>query len=112
EGSAKSFESAWLKFTAESCLRLWKTDNALRVLALLSERSPKDASVDFDRGKVYIVTGQFELAVEALKTSIEKEPGHNPGAYFELGNVLYQSGEFEASEPAFLEAVEQDDNHP
>ena len=112
EGSGKQLEPAWLKLMAETYLRLWKTDDALRVLALLSERSPKDASVDFDRGKVYIVTGQFELAVEALKTSIEKEPGHNPGAYFELGKVLYQGGALEASETALLKAVEQDRNNP
>ncbi len=111
EGSAKQLEPAWLKLMAETYLRLWKIDDALRVLALLSERSPKDASVDFDRGKVYIATGQFEPAVEALKNSIEKEPGHNPGAYFELGKLLYQAGQSEASEAALLKAVEQDQNN-
>jgi len=111
-GSAKQLEPAWLKLLAETYLRLWKTEDALRVLAWLSERSPKDASVDLDRGKVYIATGQFELAVEAWKKSVEKEPGHNPGAYFELGKVLYQGSELEASEMALLKAVEQDNNNP
>ena len=112
EGSAKELEPAWLKLLAETYLRLWKTDDALRVLALLSERSPKDASIDLDRGKVYVTIGQFDLAMEALKKSIEKAPSHNSGAYFELGKILYQSGEFEASETALLKAVEQDQNNP
>jgi len=112
QGSAAQLEAAWLKLLAETYLRLWKTDDALRVLALLSERSPKDASVDFDQGKAYIALGKFGPAVEALKKSIEKEPARNPDAYFELGKVLYQDSKLEASETALLKAVEQDQNNP
>ena len=112
QGSATQLEAAWLKLLAETYLRLWKTDDALRILMLLSERSPKDPGVDFDQGKVYIAKGKFGLAVEALKKSIEKEPARNPGAYFELGKVLYQNNELEASETALLKAVEQDQNNP
>lgn len=111
EGSAQ-LDAAWLKVLAQTYLRLWKADDALRVLALLGERGPKDASVDFDRGKAYIAKGQLGLAREALKKSVEKESTHNPGAYFELGRILYQEGELEASKTALVKAVEQDKDNP
>jgi tetratricopeptide (TPR) repeat protein len=101
-------EAAWLKMLARTYLRLWKTDEALKVLALLGERSPKDAEVDLDRGKVCMVKGQFGLAQEALNRSIEKESANNPVAYFELGKILYQDGKLQASKSALLKAVEQD----
>ena len=101
-------ETAWLKVLAQTYLRLWKTDEALRVLALLGERSPKDAEVDFDRGKVYIAKGQFGLALEALNKSVAKESANNPIAYFELGKILYQEGKLGPSKSALLKAVEQD----
>ena len=111
EGSAQ-MEAAWLKMLAHTYLRLWKTDEALKVLALLSERSPKDAQVDIDRGKVYIAKGQFGLAVEALNKSIEKQPANNPVAYFELGKILYQQGKLQASKSALHKAVEQGQQNP
>jgi len=41
-----------------------------------------------------------------LEEERRKEPGHNPGAIFELGKVLYQVSELEASETALLKALE------
>jgi Flp pilus assembly protein TadD len=101
-------EAAWLKMLAQTYLRLWKTDEALKVLALLSERSPKDADVDAARGKVYVAKGQFKLALEVLNKSIEKESANNPAAYFELGKILYQDGQLGAAKLALLKAVAQD----
>jgi tetratricopeptide (TPR) repeat protein len=106
QGPAK-LEAAWLRMLAETYLRLWKTDEALKVLAWLSERSPKDAKVDFDRGKVYSAKGQFDFALEALNKSIEKESA-NPAAYFERGKILYQQGQLGASKSDLLKAVAQD----
>jgi len=111
EGSPK-LDAAWLKLLAETYFRLWTTDDALRVLALLGERSPNDASVDFERGKIYIATGQFQLGLEALKKSVEKNSDNNPGAYFELGKILYQQNELESSKTTLLQAVRQDQENP
>lgn len=111
EGATKQLEPAWLKVLAEAYFRLEKFDDSLRTLELLGERSPDDASVDFDRGKVLILKGSPDLALESFKKSVEKST-QNPAAYFELGKLLYQHNELADAKKALLEAVKLNQKDP
>jgi len=60
---------------------------------------------------VYVVKGDFDLALQTFKKCIEKLPKYAP-AHFELGKIYYQRNELEASQKALREAVRLDPNQP
>jgi tetratricopeptide (TPR) repeat protein len=111
EDHAKQLAPAWLKLLADVYYRLEKFDDALRILDLWSRKNPGDPDLDLNRGQVYALRGQTDLALESLKRSIEKS-AFNPGAYFELGKILYQRNELDISKQALLEAVRQNGTNP
>lgn len=110
-GVAEQLTPAWLKLLVDVYYRLEKAQGALRILGLLTERTPEDPDIDLNRGQVYALRGQADLALESLKKSIEKSTV-NPVAYFELGKILYQRNELDASKQALLEAVRQNGTNP
>ncbi len=106
-GFAEQLTPAWLKLLVDVYYRLEKAQGALRILGLLTERTPEDPDIDLNRGQVYVLSGRTDLALESFKKSIEKSP-HNPLAYFEMGKIHYQRNELAAAMESFLEAVRQD----
>jgi len=106
-GAANQLDSAWLWLLSEVYSRLERYEDALKILELLSERTPADPRIDLSRGKVYLEKGESDLALASFQNSIRRLPG-NPEPYFELGKILYQRNEIAASKRAFLEAVERD----
>jgi len=106
-GFAEQLTPAWLKLLVDVYYRLEKAQGALRILGLLTERTPEDPDIDLNRGQVYVLSGRTDLALESFKKSIEKSP-HNPLAYFEMGKICYQRNELAAAMENFLEAVRQD----
>lgn len=110
-GTAEQLPPVWLKLLADVYYRLEKSEEALTILGLLSERTPGDPDIDLNRGQVYALRGQADLALESFKKSIEKSTV-NPVAYFELGKILYQRNELDASKQALLEAVRQNGTNP
>jgi len=105
-------DAAWLKMLEQTYLRLWKTDESLKVLELLHQRSPNDPGVDLDRAKVFVAKGALDSAEQALHQSVEKARDNNPEAYFELGKLLHQRGQIEDSKAALLNAVKQNPDNP
>jgi tetratricopeptide (TPR) repeat protein len=110
-GARRQLDTGWLKLLAEVYYRLELSKDSLETLELLAEREPGDASIDFDRGKVYIVAGRRDLALESFKKSVAKS-SENPAAYFELGKLLYERNELSAAKQALLEAERRDRNNP
>jgi Flp pilus assembly protein TadD len=110
-GFAEQLTPAWLKLLVDVYYRLEKAQGALRILGLLTERTPEDPDIDLNRGQVYVLSGRTDLALESFKKSIEKSTV-NPVAYFELGKILYQRNELDASKQALLEAVRQNGTNP
>src|SRR2546425_5101894 len=111
EDRVKQLPTAWLWLLGDIYSRLEKPEDALRILELLGERNPEDSKIDLNRGQVYIVKGNFDLALESFKRSIEKS-GNNAQAYFELGKILYQRNEMIGSKKALAEAVKQNGTDP
>jgi len=104
-------ETAWLWLVSDTYYRLERFDEVLKILDLLSRRVPGDARVDLLRGQANVVKGDFDLALENFKRSIEKSPEYAP-AHFEIGKVYYQRNELEASQKALREAVRIDPHQP
>ena len=101
---------AWLKLLADVYFRLGRTDDALRVLELLSARTPDDPDVDLNRGQIYAALGRWDQAFRAFQRSLEKST-HNPIAYYEVGKIHYARDELALAKKALLAAVEQDETN-
>lgn len=111
KGDVKQLTPAWLKILADDYFRLAKTDEALRILALLSEQTPDDPDIDLNRGQIYVALGRFDLALESLQRSLRKSR-QNPIANFEVGKILYARNELSSAKEALSAAVEQDKGNP
>jgi len=106
--TANQLTTAWLWLLSDVYYRLEQNDDALRILEILSKRSPDDSRNDLNRGQVYIAKGNQELARKSFEKSIAKNPGKNAQAYFELGKILYQRDEMVAAKKTLLQAVTQE----
>jgi Flp pilus assembly protein TadD len=111
EDRVKQLSTAWLWLLGDIYYRLEKPEDALRILDLLSRQNPEDSKIDLNRGQVYVTKGNFDLALESFKRSIEKSRS-NAQAYFELGKILYQRNELADSKKAFAEAVKRNGTDP
>lgn len=111
EEKLEQLPKAWLWLLSDIYYRLEKPEDALRILELLGKRNPEDSKIDLNRGQVYIAKGNFDLALESFKRSIEKS-SNNAQAYFELGKILYQRNELADSKKALVEAVKQNGTDP
>lgn len=111
KGDVRQLAPAWLKILADDYFRLAKTDEALRILDLLSEQTPDDADIDLNRGQIYVALGRFDLALECLQRSLRKSR-NNPIANFEVGKILYSRNELSSAKEALAAAVEQDNANP
>lgn len=111
EGLSSQLEPSWLKMLVDVYYRLEKPDDALRVLELLSARTPDDPDVDLNRGQVYVAAGRFDQAFQAFQRSLEKS-NHNPIAYYEVGKIHYARNELALAKKGLLAAVEQDKTNP
>ena len=107
----QQLDTAWLWLLSDVYLRLERHEQALDTLKSLRKRSPADARIDLNAGKVYLEKGELDLAADCFKKSIARSPD-NPAAYFELGKILHMSNELEAAKKAFLEAARQDAQNP
>lgn len=103
--------TAWLRLLADNYYRLAETDLALRVLDLWAKSDPNNADIDLDRGQVYVLEGQPDLALKCFQESLEKSKQNAP-AYFELGRILYAQNQLLPAKDALLNAVRQDPNNP
>src|SRR5262249_35073539 len=77
----------------------------------LTGRVPGDARVDLLRGQARVMKGDFDLALESFKRSIEKSPEY-AAPHFEIGKIYYQRNDLEASQKALREAVRFDPHQP
>ncbi len=90
---------------------LERTEEAMRVLNLLSERSPENPRLDFYRGKIYKMMGDLDLAQQSIEKSLERNPG-NAADLFELGRIYEQRGQAQDAKKAFLQALERQPDNP
>jgi len=111
ELASPQLETAWLWLVSDTYYRLERFDEVLKILDLLSRRIPGDARVELLRGQAHVVKGDFDLAMESFKKSIEKSPEYAP-AHFEIGKLYYQRNELEASQKALRAAVRFDPHQP
>ena len=111
KGDVRQLAPAWLKILADDYFRLAKTEDALRILELLSERTPDDPDIDLNRGQIYVSLGRFDVALECLQRSLGKSR-HNPIASFEVGKILYAQNELSSAKEALSAAVAQDNGNP
>jgi tetratricopeptide (TPR) repeat protein len=106
--AANQLTTAWLWLLSDVYYRLEQNDDALRILEILSKRNPNDPRNDLNRGQVYMVKGNQELAQRFFEKSIERNPSNNAQAYFELGKILHQKDEMTLAKNALLVAVKQE----
>jgi tetratricopeptide (TPR) repeat protein len=102
-----TLETAWLWLLCDSYFRLEQLDQTLKVLELISTRTPRDGRVELLRGQVMALNGAPEAALTAFKQSAEKSPAL-AAAHFEAGKIHYQRDEMTAAQKFFLEAVRLD----
>ena len=101
-----------LQLLGEVYYRLEMNDEALQVLDALSKRQPTNSDVDLNLGQVYVSKRQYDLATKHFQRSIQKKPGNNPQAYFELGKILHQQNQLADARKTLLVSVKQDPGRP
>ena len=107
----KRLTTAWLKLLGDTYFRLERTDDSLRILDLLEERTPQDPDINLNRGRIYVSLAKFDVALGLFRRSIAKS-SHNPIAHFEVGKILYERNQAAEAKNALLEAVRQDPTNP
>ncbi len=103
---------AWTWLLADVYYRCRKPDDALRVLDLLSKRTPSDSKVDLSRGQAFLLKGDAAQARKGFEASLRKNSTNNPTAYYELGKILHQLSEIPAAKKALESAVRQAPRNP
>ena len=91
--------------------RLEKVQEGLGILSLLAQRTPQDPLIETQRGKMYNLIGNLDLAEASFKKSLELSPRNAP-AHYELGKLLEQRGDLSASKSNLLEATKGDETNP
>ncbi len=106
-GVAEQMATPWLQLLADVYFRLEQNEDALRTLDILSARNPHDPRTDYDRGRVYVIQGNLDRALDSFRKSVEESP-HNPDAYFEIGKILYQRNDPSGAKNALVTAFQQE----
>ena len=109
--SLRQIPSPWLYMLADIYFRLIQPDQSLDVLKILQQRNPDDPRTNYELGKVYGYSDQFDLTIRYCTKSIQESPV-NPSAYFELGKAYYQQGDLPSARQAFLQAAQQEKGNP
>lgn len=109
--AAERLDAEWLWLLSDVYYRLERFDDALRTLDRLETRAPSEPRLDLNRGQVYAVKADYDLARKYFQASIGKFPS-NALAHFELGKLLYQLNEMEAAKKPLVEAVRLDVENP
>jgi tetratricopeptide (TPR) repeat protein len=71
------------------------------------ELAPKKAGPQFALGELYMEMGQPEMAIEAFKKAVARNPQHTD-AEAQLGVAFYEKGDIEQATPHLQKAVQLD----
>ncbi len=88
-------------------MRLLKEDGALRVLDRISQLEPNNPRINLQRGRIYKLKGNLELAETSFKRILDS-PTTSAAAHYELGKILEQRNEAHAAKTSLAIAVRQD----
>jgi Flp pilus assembly protein TadD len=92
-------------------MRLLKEEDALRILDRISQRELNNPRVHLQRGRIYKLKGNLDLAEASLR-KVLGNPVTTAAAHYELGKILEQRKETGAAKSALLKAVQQEENNP
>lgn len=84
-----------------------KQAEAQEVLKALLKKVPNHHSARRDLWKIYLISKQFETAVEEINIEIQKDP-NNTFAWFWLGETRRQQGELELAKKAYYNATQDE----
>lgn len=104
-------ETAWLWLVSDTYHRIERYDEALKILDLLSRRTPNDPRVDLLRGQTYFNKEDYDRALASFQKALAKQPQYAPALY-EAGKIHYQRNELEAAQKALREAARLDPRQP
>ena len=79
--------------------------NAEKAMQEAIKRAPNSRNLYFRLGFNRQFFGQYKLAAEALRKSIELSPNPDSDSYFKLGECLKETGDYAGAEAAFLLAL-------
>ena len=75
-----NFSELTLNQLAQQLVAAQKTDEAIRMLELNQEFSPRSAQIDFQIGEIHRARGERDEAVARYRKALEKQPAHQQAA--------------------------------
>jgi Flp pilus assembly protein TadD len=88
-------------------MRLLREDGALQALERISQLEPKNPRIHLQRGRIYKLKGNLELAEASFRKALQS-PATSAAAHFELGKILEQRNETQGAKGALVTAVRRD----